>query len=295
MPTFTELNTLLEAALHSPGLMPPNEFNLSRYSLSQHTRNRLLDPDISALEDYLIDHSGLPGEQANLELLHAFGDQVGAICRDEQTALRVGYQHMAWLLAWLNLHHPPSFFGEDPDSPLQMLQMAAALGIGEWASLYNQIEGGMADLLALANSPLWRVRDTAALGLARMLTNEWSRTTRRYRYYLNSANAREWQAIVMSVSLFEQLTITQIVDAFDLYQQAFRFMMEQPEEKSAAVGEQMPACLGRLIPLQPVLGFAYLGAWAQWPIPAVQQVIRLTLGYVEAWEEQVAQIRRALP
>ena len=290
-----DLAHLIEAALHSPGLMPPNEFNLSRYSLSQHTRNRLLDPDISALEDYLIDHSNLPGESTDLVLLHAFGDVVRTICHSENTPLRVGYQHMAWLLAWLNLHHPPSFFGEDPDSPLQMLQMCAALGIGEWAAHYNQIEGGIADLFTLANSPLWRVRAAAALGLARMLNGAWARTSRRYRYYVTSANAREWQAILTSVSLFEQFTAAQVIDALDLYQQAFRFIGEQENGKVAGLCEEIPGCLVRVIEAAPALGFAYLLAWAQWKTPAVQGIIQQTIGHLDQWGEQVEQIRRVLP
>jgi hypothetical protein len=164
---------LVEAALHSPGLLPPNEFNLARYSPHPHARNRLLDPDVLALEDYLIDQVNLADMPTAWEVLHAFGDVVAQICWDETTPLQIGYQHMSWLLNWLNTHYLPSFFAEDPESPLQALSMAAALGIGEWAAANNQIEEGLESLLGMTNGSLWRVREAGVWGLRRLLIQAW--------------------------------------------------------------------------------------------------------------------------
>jgi hypothetical protein len=260
---------LAQTALHSPGLLPPNEFHLARYSLNPQTRNRLLDPDIGALEDYLIDHCGLPAQDTDLAMLHAFGDVVYGVCSDINTPLPIGYQHLAWLLAWLNTHHPPSFFGEDPDSPLQALQMAAALGMGEWAAAYTQIDEGIEQLLLLANSPLWRVRFSAALGLQRMLTRAWDATVRRFRTQALVANAREWQAIVTSWDDFLLDDRAHILDTLDLMNSGLRFIRDMDEERYQAeemrpILDAMHASITTIVRAAPQLGFSQMRVWALW-------------------------------
>ncbi len=285
------LRALTDAALASPGLLPPNEFNLARYSLYEQTRNRLLDPDILALEDYFIDHIGLPDADPDLAMLSAFADVVHAICADENTALRTGYQHMVWLLTWLNIHHPPSFFGEDSDSPLQALQMAAALGMGEWAAAYHHTEEGLRLLLEQANSPLPRVRAIAVLGMQRLLQRTWERAQRRMRYIALAANAREWQAMLSASS--GALPVAHpgaVVDVLDLSQQALRYVARQtapPDDLSAALA----AAIARLAPHHPKVVFLYLAAWARWPAPSVQVIVRGALDELQlsgAWGEDIA-------
>lgn len=291
----TELHSLLHLALQSPGLLPPNEFNLARYSLSQHTRNRLLDPDICALEDYLIDHSNLPGEASNLELLRGFGDVVYEICRDENTPLQVGYKRMEWLLAWLNMHHPPAFFGEDPDSPLQMLQMAAAVGYGVWSAVFNQIQSGTSILFDLANSPLWRVRDAAAIGLHRMLLLEWEMTMRRLRFYAMQANALEWQAMIESLcypALLERQPY-HTIEVLDLQQSALRFVYRM-EGDVAGLMAALSRSIVIMVRALPSVGLAQVSAWAAWPDTKVKAIVRGSLAELSDWPEAVEQIHQQL-
>lgn len=290
-----ELQTLTQAALLSPGLLPPNEFNLARYSLSQHTRNRLLDPDICALEDYLIDNSALPGGSSNLELLRAFGDVVEGLCRREDIPLQVGYKNMEWLLAWLNMHNPPSFFGEDPDSPLQILQMAAGVGMGVWAAIFTQIQSGVATLLELSNNPLWRVRDTAAMGLSRMLALEWEMTLRRLRFYAMQANGREWRAMVESVAQ-PGLLRTQpyrVIETLDLQQSALRFIYRMDGDHTDLM-DSLSGSIAITVAALPSVGFGQLSAWAAWPHERIKTVVRGSVARLNDWPDAGGQITKIL-
>lgn len=290
-----ELRALIDTALVSPGLLPPNEFNLTRYSLNAFTRNRLLDPDIGALEDYLIDHSDLPGmnSPSNFSLLDAFGDVVRDVCTSEETPLRVGFQNMAWLLSWLNIRHTPSFFGEDPDSPLQILQMAAAVGIGEWSSIFNHIESGVSTLFTLANSPLWRVRESAAAGLRRMADAAWNSTLRRLS--LQAPNSHEWWLIAMGLADVDLLesNIDRVIDTFNIYQQALLYIGRN-EEASPTLLAAFGQVLAVPVQVQPSMGFQQLRVWATWPQEEVKAVIRNNLDALSPWPNEVAAIRALL-
>ena len=293
------LTALVQAALHSPGLLPPNEFNLARYSLNPQARNRLLDPDIGALEDYLIDNCGLPVQDTDLELLHAFGDVVYDVCHDINTPLPIGYQHLAWLLAWLNTHHPPAFFGEDPDSPLQALQMAAALGMGEWATAYTQIDEGIEQLLLLANSPLWRVRFAAALGLQRMLMRAWDATIRRFRTQAMVANPLEWQAIVASWDDFLLDDSTHVLDTLDLLNSGLRFVRDMEARRFQAdetrlVLAALHTSIATVVRAAPRLGFAQLRAWALWNDAHTGTILRESLGLLAGYPDECRGIAAVL-
>jgi hypothetical protein len=275
------LHQLVQAALHSPGLMPPNEINLARYSLNQQTRNRLLDPDIGALEDYLIDLCGLPEVDGSSALLHEFGDVVYQLCQDEP--LFLSYQNMAWLLAWLNIRHLPSFFGEDPDSPLQVLQMAAALGLGEWAALHLQIEEGVGQLLNSAESPLWRVREAAALGLARLLARQWTLTLRRFRQHCLMATPYQWRAMVGSVIVAEG--VDEVLDALALLQDSLHYLRrmdaarrERPDAE--ALGSLLNSLIAEVASKQPTLGLAQMEVWALWPDGGTKAILRANLPHL---------------
>lgn len=298
-----DLLVLIHAALRSSGLLSPNDFNLARYSLNPQARNRLLDPDILALEDFLIDHSGLPDQDSNLALLQCFGDCVYEICTSHQTSLQLGYQNMAWLLAWLNNHHLPSFFGEDPDSPLQVLQMAAALGYGEWAAYHHQVDEGLERLFAMAASPLWRVRAISALGLQRMLTHAWDRTMRRLQYQALIANSPEWLTMLTAFHGVESILLQnrpeRMLATLNLYHHALQFIAHldptpEQEKDYTCLFDHCNLSLAPIVAVQPALGFAQLGVWANWPYPEVKQVVRSNLALLNGWTTHVAWVAEQL-
>jgi hypothetical protein len=213
-----DLRPLLLAALNSPGLLPPAQFNMARFSLDPRVRAHLIDPDITALEDYLIDHSHLPGRRANLELVWALADDVGELCAAPDVSLNHSYVAMEWLLWELMNRYPPAVFGRDPDSPLQMPQLCGAVAFGEWAAVFQHIEAGVSALLQWADSPLWRVREGVAMGLQRMLAAQWSSTIRRLRRRVLDAMPYEWRAVVAGIAEPDLLTdANRALDALDLH------------------------------------------------------------------------------
>lgn len=297
------LKPLIEVALHSPGLLAPNDFKLARYSLDPQTRNQLLDPDICALEDYLIDHASIDHE-INEELLSAFADAIHEICHGQDTPIKIGYQHMLWLLTWLNIHIPAGILNRDPNTPLQSLQWCAAVGFSEWGTGYNQIEEALHYLLEMGDSDLWRVREAASRGLYRMLLRSWDRTMRRMRYHSMIANGGEWCMFVAALAHDPQSIIgsnqNRLLDAYTLIQHCLRFLTELDAEThqdpvTVTLIKSVSHAIVRLVPLNPDLGFAQLHVWALWQDMHVKGIVQAALNELaDGWQSEVARIKDSL-
>ncbi|MBN2304192.1 MAG: hypothetical protein JXQ72_06940 [Anaerolineae bacterium] len=294
-----ELRPLLVVALDSPGLLSPEQFKIARFSLDMQLRVHLLDPDIAALEDYLIDHSALPGRRANLELIGAFADEVSALCAASDVSLNSSYIALEWLLLELLNRYPPDMFGSDPDSPLQMPQLCGAVGFGAWAVAFQHIESGVRTLLDLANSPLWRVREMVAFGLQRMLAGNWTSTTRRLRRRAIDATAWEWRALVAGVAEPDLLADpAHALDALDLHYAALAYLRRlPPDSRRGDPAQTLRKALGYsvsvIVAAAPEAGFAQLRAWAAWDDPDVRWVLRQNLGKkrLDRWPDRVAALR----
>ncbi|HEX3049357.1 MAG TPA: hypothetical protein VHP83_01800 [Aggregatilineaceae bacterium] len=297
--TYREtLRPLLLAALGSPGLLSPAEFNLARFSLN-NLRVHLLDPDISALEDYLIDYSNLPGPRADLELIWGFADEVGALCDAPGVSLNRSYVAMEWLLWRLINRYAPAQYGSDADSPLQMPQLCGLVAYGEWAARFHHIEAGVAMLLEQASSELWRIREGAAMGLQRMLALDWDSTMLRLRRRALDAPAYEWRAMMAGVAEPPLLVdAARALDALDLHYGAMAYLRKLPANvrKTDAVrtlrqalGYSVSVCVAHA----PEPGFALMQAWAAWDDPDVGWVIRENLKKkrLEKWPEWVARLK----
>jgi hypothetical protein len=296
------LRPLLMAALDSPGLLSPSDFNMARFSLNPSLRVHLLDPDIAALEDYLIDHSNLPGPRANLEMIYAFADEVGALCVSPSVSLNRSYIAMEWLLWRLINRYPPGLFGDDPDSPLQLPQICSEVALGEWAATFQHIESGVSTLLEQANSPLWRIREAAAMGLQRMLAHAWDSTIRRLRRRMLDASALEWRAIMAGVAepaLIE--TRDHALDALDLHYEALVYMRQVPSEMRRAetfrvLRQALAYSVSVVVAAVPEPGFAQMRAWAQWNDPDILWLLRENLKKkrLDKWPDEVEAVRQIL-
>jgi hypothetical protein len=177
--------------------------------------------------------------------------------------------------------------------------MAAAMGMGEWAAAYTQIDEGIEQLLLLANSPLWRVRFAAALGLQRMLMRAWDATIRRFRAQALVANPQEWQAIVASWSHAEGDFLldepTQILDTLDLLNSGLRFMRDMEEHRFQAkdtnpVLTSLQISIATVVETAPHLGFAQMRAWALWQDAHVTAILRESLQLLEGFPEECRSI-----
>jgi len=291
-----ELRPLLLAALTSPGLLSPSEFQQARYSLNAQLRPHLIDPDVTALEDYLLDHCALPGPRSNLEMIAAFADEVAALSRAPDVSLRASYVALEWLLWQLMHRYPPESFGHDADSPLQIPQVVGAVAWGEWAACFQHIEAGVATLLALASSPLWRVREAAAMGLQRMLERAWEGTLRRMMRCVPEADAWQWRALVAGVAEPALLRAPGHAQAaLDLHYPAMAYLRDlSAEAKRGEAARVLRQALGYTVSVvtaaAPEAGFAQMHAWAAWGDRDVAWVLRENLKKkrLAAWPEAVA-------
>lgn len=301
--TFRQaLCPLVMAALDSPGLLSPSESRLARFSLNPDLRAHLLDPDIAALEDYLIDFSQLPGRRANLELIAAFADTVGALCTAPDLSLNRSYVAMEWLLREFLVRHPPAVFGGDPDSPLQMPQVCGAVAFGEWAAAFQHIEAGVATLLDVGTSPLWRVRESAAMGLQRMLRQRWDSTLRRLRRRTLDATAYEWRALIAGIAEPDLLADARhALDALDLHYVALAYLRRLPatarrDPDVRTLRQALGYSVSVVIAATPAAGFAQAHAWIAWGDPDVLWILRENVKKkrLSAWPDELAALRAHL-
>lgn len=296
------LDPLILSALNSPGLLSPGDFNLARYSLNVSLRVHLNDPDIMALEDYLIDHSSLPGPRADLELVAAFGDAIAGICAAPDLSLHQSYITTEWLLRRLANRYPPAIFGSDPESPLQMPQICAAVGLGEWAAAFHHIETGTAALLEMGCSSLWRIREAGAMGLQRMLGRAWDSTLHRLQRVSLDASPYEWRAII--AGLAEPALLTRrnhALAALDMHANALAYLRTLPADlrKSDPVRTLRQAlgyAVSVVVAAAPEAGFPLMQSWIAWDDPDVTWVIRENLKKkrLEKWPDRLAALRGAL-
>jgi hypothetical protein len=295
------LYPLLIAALGSPGLLSPSEFNIARFSRHSDLRVHLLDPDIAALEDYLIDHCNLPGPRGDLELIAAFADAVGAICTAPDISLNWSYVAMEWLIWRMINRYPPALFGGDPDSPLQMPQLCGAVAFGEWAVTFHHIESGVAQLLDLADSPLWRVREGVAMGLQRMFGHDWPGTLRRVQRRALDATPYEWRALVAGIAEPALLKDPiRALDALDLHYEALVFLRCLPAESRRSedvrtLRQALGYSVSVVVAATPDAGFPQMETWVRWNDPDVGWVIRENLKKkrLDKWPDRVERVKAA--
>ncbi|MBN1680838.1 MAG: hypothetical protein JW966_11145 [Anaerolineae bacterium] len=296
------LRPLLRNALSSPALLSPSDFMLARYSLKTGLRKNLLDPDIAALEDYLIDNSNLPGRRGNLEMVWAFADEVGRVCASPDVSLSMSYVAMEWLLWWLMRHYPPSVFGSDPDSPLQMPQMCAVVAAGEWSATFSHIEAGTSMILDQADSPLWRIREGVAMGLQRMLGHAWDSTLRRLWRWGLDAGAYEWRAMAAGVAEPPLLVSrAHALDALDLHYHALAYLRRVPDSARRSdpvrtLRKALGYSISVAVAAAPNAGFAQMLTWAAWDDPDVRWVLRENLKKkrLSKWPEHIDAVQAAI-
>ncbi|HMR49442.1 MAG TPA: hypothetical protein PKE40_09350 [Arachnia sp.] len=136
------------------------------------------------LELALATGSHLPGPRANLELAARFADVAGETAADDRDAALV------LLGAWLA--RPARFMAVISDEVSEFLPACAALAAGAL---------GDRNLLTFAASdPRWRVRELAATGMQRILTDDWSLGLDGVQTWLRSSDPLQVRAAVAAVA-----------------------------------------------------------------------------------------------
>ena len=252
-----------------------------------------------SLTDYMIVHSALPGPRGNLELAHAFADEVGALSRAAETG---SAELLPALLHDLIQRYPPESFGGDPASPQQMPQFCGAVAYGEWAGVDGRIEDGVSVLLEQAESPLWRIREAAAMGLQRMLACNWEHTLRELRRRAPEATPYQWRALVAGMAEPALLADTsRAAEALALGRAALWYLRNRPAGERRAepvrtLRQALGYALSVLAAAAPDAGFALLHEALSVADDDVTWVVRENLGKkrLARWPEQVANLRSRL-
>jgi hypothetical protein len=266
---------------------------------SDSTTDRFDAAAMSTLAEYLTAHSALPGPRGNLELAHAFADEVGALSRTAETG---SAELLPALLHDLIKRYPPESFGGDPASPQQMPQFCGAVAYGEWAGVGGRIEDGVSELLEQAESPLWRIREAAAMGLQRMLGCNWELTLRELRGRPAEATPYQWRALVAGVAEPALLTDTsRAAEALALGRAALWYLRDRPAgerrtEPVRTLRQALGYALSVLAAAAPDAGFALLHDALSMTDDDVTWVVRENLGKkrLARWPEQVADLRSRL-
>jgi len=145
----------------------------------------------SALMDYLLSNSSLPGRRANLELADAFGDVVEWHVNGQGMRL--------WRLCVAMAKISPS---EAPvNAPEEFLPFCGAIGIGALGSISGGFyEKALEELRMLANDPRWRMREGVRFGLHRLLARRPADTVRKLEEWASKGSLLEMRAAAAGVA-----------------------------------------------------------------------------------------------
>lgn len=151
--------------------------------------------DRSALVDYLLSRSNLPGPRANLELLHRFSDSVERQCdghRDELWSLCVSF---------LSIPKDKAFTG----SPMEFIPMCGTVGMGAICASDGSgddayFDQSMARLKAIAGDPRWRVREAVAIALQKVLSGPHKRAVRTLSEWIEPEQWLQMRAVAAGIA-----------------------------------------------------------------------------------------------
>lgn len=223
--------------------------------------------EILMLEDYLLDHSDLPGEEANLDLLLGYADAVRSIAQDETLSLRVTYNGIAWLMeAWRFLLDDSL---KETDS-LIILPMCSVIGSAVHAAAFRSIENGVRVLMHIVDTPLVLVRDAVVIGFRRMLAEDWTRTIYELRRYIHMGDVVQWVVAAASTAganlLAEQ---ERAYEALDILYAVMANLRRLPagkwqEPSLDAARLMLPEAIAAILTALPESAFAALRLWLTW-------------------------------
>jgi len=147
--------------------------------------------DQRPLRDYLVANSNLPGRRGNLELLTALGDAVAKAQPSSMARL--------WALSAELADVSPD--EADVNDPASFLVYAGAVAIGAIGSVSAvYITRALLRLRVLARDPRWRVRESVAFGLQRLLQAESDATLTALETWGGDGDLLEMRAAAVAVA-----------------------------------------------------------------------------------------------
>ncbi|WP_424711778.1 hypothetical protein [Microbacterium sp. SLBN-111] len=168
------------------------------------------------LELALVADSRLPGPRANLELAARFADTVATTAVENQP------RALELLGDWLTL--PARFTATVPDGAAEFLPACAALAAGALNARDLRTRA--------ASDPRWRVRELAATGVQRVLTEGWDAGMQTVDDWLGSGDPLLMRAAVAAVAEPRLLRdASHATQAFEVIRQATNALLATPADR----------------------------------------------------------------
>ncbi len=140
---------------------------------------------------YLVSNSNLPGRRANLELAKAFAEVVEDFFEKDPDRL--------WNLCLKLIEFSPD---EAPvNNPMEFLPFCGACAIGSIGSVSSVFfPKTLSCLKKLSNDPRWRIRESVAMGIQRLMEKQSQRTLKELEGWILKGNWLEMRAVAAGVA-----------------------------------------------------------------------------------------------
>ncbi len=176
------------------------------------------------LSEYLISNSNLPGLRGNLELAEVFADLVENYFHNNPAKL--------WNLCLKFSEISPD---EAPvNDPKEFLPFCGAWAIGCIGSVSKTyFDESLIKLKELANDQRWRMRESVAKAIQKLMVNERKRTLKHLEGWINNNNWLEMRAVAAGIAEPYLLQDEEMAkDALKLHEDIFERIISIKERKS---------------------------------------------------------------
>ena len=230
-----------------------NKRKSQRKDLANLLDDFLKTGDRSKITAYLTSNSNLPGPRGNLELATAFADVV------EEYFVKTADKLWA-LCQELTKYSPDDAPTNDPKEFLPFCGSLATGAIGSVSSTYFQ--QAMSRLRELAEDPRWRMRESVAMGIQRLMEKQNQKTLKELESWIVKDKWLAMRAVVAGVAepalLKNQNTAT---SALKLHEKVFAQILASKDRKSDAfktMKQGLGYSLSVVVRETPSEGFPYI-------------------------------------
>jgi 3-methyladenine DNA glycosylase AlkC len=180
--------------------------------------------DQKKILEYLISNSNLPGRRANLELAEAFTEAV------EKYFPKDPNQIWDMCLKFSEI----SSYEANVNDPKEFLPFCGAWAIGSIGSVSSTyFDKSLIKLKELANDPRWRMRESVAKGIQKLIINERKKTLKHLEDWITNNNWLEMRAVAAGVAEPHLLQDEKIAkQALELHKNIFEQIISTRERKS---------------------------------------------------------------
>lgn len=235
-------------------------------------RLRVLDPD--AIEAHLLEHSGLPGERANLELADAFAEE--------------GSEPMFQRFLTYGPDRAPA------NSPEEFLAFCGVVGLGRLIAEGERQH--MDELRTLASDPRWRIREAVAMALQRVgeadmdylldAMAEWAR-----------GGALEQRAAVAALCEPKLLTddeqVLRVLNILDGITESIHAREDRRSEEFRVLRKGLGYCWSVAVVAMPEAGKERIQRWLDTDDPDIRWIMRENLKKQRLTKMDAAWVERA--